>query len=195
MVGVGGWKKAASLEILMNYRVTHTETVFQGKVFAVRIDQVEKPSGEMMRVDFVEHHGAVVLIPVDNEGKIWFVQQYRHPAGKLLLELPAGTLNPEEEPEACAVRECREEIGMSPGQLIPLGGTFLAPGYSTEYLHFYLAKDLQRAPLTPDHDEDLNIERLTWNEATDRIVQGELEDAKSLAGLFLARDLLNAPIE
>lgn len=76
---------------------------------------------------------------------------------------------------------------MSPGQLTPLGGTFLAPGYSTEYLQFYLAKDLRRAPLTPDHDEDLNIVRLTWDEATDRITRGELEDAKSLAGLFLAR--------
>jgi ADP-ribose pyrophosphatase len=80
---------------------------------------------------------------------------------------------------------------MSPGQLIPLGGTFLAPGYSTEYLNFYLAKDLRRAPLTPDHNEDLNLVRLTWDEATDRIARGELEDAKSLAGLFLVRDLLN----
>lgn len=175
----------------MNYRVTHTEKVFQGKVFAVRIDQVEKPSGETMRVDVVEHHGAVVLIPVDDEGRIWFVQQYRHPTGKWSLELPAGTLDPGEEPQACAVRECREETGMSPDQLIPLGGAFLAPGYSTEYLNFYLAKGLQRAPLTPDHNEDLKIERLTWDEATDRIARGELEDAKSLAGLFLVRDLLN----
>jgi ADP-ribose pyrophosphatase len=177
----------------MNYRVTQTEKIYQGKVFAVRIDQVEKPSGETMSVDIVEHHGAVVLIPVDDEGRIWFVQQYRHPIGKWLLELPAGRLDPGEEPEACAVRECREEIGMSPGQLIPLGGTFLAPGYSTEYLNFYFAKDLQSAPLTPDHNEDLNIERLTWDEATDRIARGELEDAKSLAGLFLARDQLEDP--
>ncbi|NIM99645.1 MAG: NUDIX domain-containing protein, partial [candidate division Zixibacteria bacterium] len=167
------------------------ERIFKGKVFAVRIDQVEKSSGEMMRIDIVEHDGAVVLIPVDDEGRIWFVQQYRHPTGKWLLELPAGTLGPEEEPKACAVRECREEIGMSPGQLIPLGGTFLAPGYSTEYLHFYLAKNLHPAPLTPDHDENLKIERLTWDEASDRVIRGELEDTKSLAGLFMARNLLN----
>ncbi|UCF61043.1 MAG: NUDIX hydrolase [Anaerolineaceae bacterium] len=177
----------------MKYRVNRTEQVFQGKIFAVRIDQVDKPTGETMRVDVVEHHDAVVLIPVDDEGRIWFVQQYRHPTGKRLLELPAGTLDPGEEPEVGAVRECREEIGMSPGQLTPLGGAFLAPGYSTEYLHFYLAKDLSEAPLTPDHDEDLNIERLTWDEATARIPQGELEDAKSLAGLFLARKLLSDP--
>jgi ADP-ribose pyrophosphatase len=175
----------------MNYRVMHTERIFQGKVFTVRIDQVEKPSGETIRVDVVEHHGAVVLIPVDDVGRIWFVQQYRHPTGKWLLELPAGTLEPEEEPDACAVRECQEEIGMFPGQLIPLGGAFLAPGYSTEYLYFYLAKDLRKAPLTPDHDEDLKIKRLTWDEAANRIAQGELEDAKSLAALFLVRDQLN----
>ena len=174
----------------MPYHVLSSETVFQGKVFAVRIDQIEKPSGQTMRVDVVEHQGAVVLVPIDEEGKIWFVQQYRHPTGKWLLELPAGTLDSEEDPETCAVRECREEIGMSPGQLIPLGGTFLAPGYSTEYLHFFLAKDLQTAPLLPDHDEDLSIKRLTWDEAMDRIARGELEDAKSLAGLFLAQDLL-----
>jgi ADP-ribose pyrophosphatase len=174
----------------MSYRVKHTEQVFQGKVFAVRIDQVDKPTGETMRVDVVEHHDAVVLIPVDDEGRIWFIQQYRHPIGKRLLELPAGTLDPGEEPEVCAVRECREEIGMFPGQLTPLGGAFLAPGYSTEYLHFYLAKDLSEAPLTPDRDEDISIECLTWDEATTRIARGEFEDAKSLAGLFLARKML-----
>ena len=179
------------MESLMTYLVTHSEQMFRGKVFSVRIDQVEKPSGETMRVDVVEHQGAVVLVPVDDEGRIWFVQQYRHPTGKWLLELPAGTLDPEEEPEACAVRECREEIGMSPDQLTLLGGAFLAPGYSTEYLHFYLVRRLRQAPLPPDHDEDLNIVRLTWDEATDRVVRGELEDAKSLAGMFLARNLLN----
>lgn len=175
----------------MKYRVKHTEQVFQGKVFAVRIDQVDKPTGGTMRVDIVEHHDSVVLIPVDDEGRIMFVRQYRHPTGKWLLELPAGMLDTGEEPEVCAVRECREEIGMSPDQLTSLGGAFLAPGYSTEYLHFYLAKDLRQAPLAPDYDEDLRIERLTWDEATARIAQGEIEDAKTFAGLFLTRQLLN----
>ena len=174
----------------MAYRVIQSETIFQGKVFGVRIDQVESPTGQTMRVDIVEHDGAVVLIPVDDDQRIWFVRQYRHPTGNKLLELPAGTLDPGEDPEKCAIRECREEIGMSPSYLVPLGGAFMAPGYSTEYLHFFLAGDLTPAPLTPDADEDLYVERLTWNEIMELIAGGELQDTKTLAGLFLAQDHL-----
>ena len=79
---------------------------------------------------------------------------------------------------------------MSPSYLLPLGGAFIAPGYSTEYLHFFLARDLTPAPLTPDADEDLDVERLGWNEIMELIAEGELQDTKSLAGLFLARDHL-----
>ena len=174
----------------MAYRVLQSETIFQGKVFRVRIDQVESPTGQTMRVDVVEHDGAVVLIPVDGDQHIWFVRQYRHPTGKTLLELPAGTLDPGEDPETCAVREFRDEIGMSPSYLVPLGGAFMAPGYSTEYLHFFLAGNLTPAPLTPDVDEDLYVERLAWEEIMELIAGGELQDTKSLAGLFLARDHL-----
>ena len=174
----------------MDYRVLQSESIFQGKVFGVRIDQVESPTGQTTRIDVVEHNGAVVMIPVDDDQRIWFVRQYRHPTGKVLLELPAGTLDPGEDPETCAVRECREEIGMSPSYLLPLGGAFIAPGYSTEYLHFFLARDLTPAPLTPDADEDLDVERLGWNEIMELIAEGELQDTKSLAGLFLARDHL-----
>ena len=174
----------------MAYRVLQSENIFQGKVFGVRIDQVESPIGQTMRVDVVEHEGAVVMIPVDEDQRIWFVRQYRHPTGNTLLELPAGTLEPGEDPKTCAVRECREEIGMSPSYLVPLGGAFMAPGYSTEYLHFFLAGDLTPAPLTPDTDEDLHVERFGWNEIMELIARGELQDTKSLAGLFLARDRL-----
>jgi ADP-ribose pyrophosphatase len=103
----------------------------------------------------------------------------------VLLELPAGTLDPGEDPEACAVRECREETGMSPGRITRLGGFFVAPGYSTEFIHLYLAEDLKPAPLTPDEDEDLSVERLTLDRAHDLARSGELRDAKSLAGLAL----------
>ncbi len=178
----------------MAYRVLQSETIFQGKVFGVRIDQVESPTGQTMRVDVVEHGGAVVMIPVDDNQRIWLVRQYRHPTGKTLLELPAGTLDPGEDPKTCAVRECREEIGMSPSYLVPLGGAFMAPGYSTEFLHFFLVGDLTPAPLTPDADEDIYVERLTWDEIMELIARGELQDTKSLAGLFLARDHLRKAI-
>jgi ADP-ribose pyrophosphatase len=178
------------MESHMEYILQGSEIVFDGKVFRVRIDNVQAPSGHTMRVDLVEHGGAVALIPIDSDGKIVFVRQYRHPASEILLELPAGTLEPDEDPQTCAVRESREEIGMSPGKLTYLGGTYLAPGYSTEFIQYYLAQDLTYDPLTPDTDEDLRIEHFTWQEIQGMMAQQEFRDAKTLVGLYLARRYL-----
>lgn len=169
----------------MEYSIINSEVIFEGKVFNVRIDEVRKPSGETMRVDIVEHGGAVILIPMDDAGRILMVRQYRHPAGKQLLELPAGTLDHDESPEQCAVRECREEVGLAPGRLAHLGGFFLAPGYSTEYSELFLATELSPAPLPQDYDEDLIIERLTVDEVLGRIAKNEISDAKTIAGLLM----------
>ena len=167
-----------------------SERVFQGRAFVVRVDQLRRPDGAISQIDLVEHVGAVALLPLGQDGLIWFVRQYRHPAGKRLLELPAGTLEPGEPPEECARRECREEIGMAPGRLERLGGFYLAPGYSTEYLHVFLAADLQPSPLPGDEDEQLEIERLGLEQALQRMRRGEIEDAKSLAALLLGLPLL-----
>jgi ADP-ribose pyrophosphatase len=166
--------------------VIRSERVFQGRAFDVRVDQVRRPNGVVSQLDLVEHIGAVALVPRDDRGRLWFVRQYRHPSGKRLLELPAGTLEPGEPPEECAYRECREEIGMAPGRLERLGGFYLAPGYSTEYLHVFLASQLEPAPLPGDEDEQLEIEQLQLDQALQRIQRGEIEDAKTLAGLLLA---------
>lgn len=163
-----------------------SERVFHGKAFDVRVDQLRLPDGRSTRIEVVEHGGAVTLLPRDAEGRLWFVRQYRHPAGKRLLELPAGTLEPGEPPEQCARRECREEIGMEPGDLRRLGGFYLAPGYSTEYLHVFLATQLHPSPLPGDEDEHLQIEALTLEQALQHMRSGALEDAKSLAALLLA---------
>ncbi len=174
----------------MEYILQRSEIIFEGKVFRVRIDSVQAPTGHTMRVDLVEHGGAVALIPIDSDGKIVLVRQYRHPASEILLELPAGTLEHDEDPRTCAVRESREEIGMSPGKLTNLGGTYLAPGYSTEFIQYFLAQDLTYDPLTPDSDEDLCIERFTWQEIQGMIARQEFRDAKTLVGLCLARQQL-----
>ena len=170
----------------MKYVTKNSETVFHGKVFNVRIDEVLKSSGQTMRVDVLEHGGAVIILPVDAENRIWFVDQYRHPAARRLLELPAGTLDPGEEPEVCAVRECREEIGMSPGQLTHLGGFFLAPGYSTEFVQLYLAQELSPAPLDQDEDEDIRVQKFTFEEVKKHLGNGTFYDSKTVAGLFIA---------
>lgn len=174
----------------MEYSILKSERIFEGKVFNVRIDEVQKSTGESMRVDIVEHGGAVVLVPIDEDGRILLVKQYRHPTGKYLLELPAGTLDESESPEECAVRECREEVGMAPGRIEHLGGFYLAPGYSTEYLELYLATELSAAPLPHDLDEDLVVERFSIDDVIEKISTGELEDAKTVAGIMLLKQFL-----
>lgn len=170
----------------MAYRLVATETVFEGKVFQVRIDQLEHPTGRTSRFDVVVHGGAVAIVPLDAQGRIVFIRQYRHPAGERLLEIPAGTLEKGEDHEACAVRECREEIGLSPGRLTHLGSSFLAPGYSTELIHFYLAQDLTPAPLPGDADEDLLPETLPLDEVLSLLLVNKLKDAKTVVGLTFA---------
>jgi ADP-ribose pyrophosphatase len=138
----------------------------------------------------VEHVGSVVILPVDANSHLLFVRQYRHAAGLDLLELPAGTLDEGEAPEACALRELREETGMTAGRLKPLGGFYLAPGYSTEYMYAYLANDLCYDPLEPDADEFLSVERVPLAEVLKMCERGEIPDAKSLAAFLLVRDHL-----
>jgi ADP-ribose pyrophosphatase len=170
----------------MPFETISSDVVFQGKAFNVHRDQVRLPDGQVVRMDIVEHVGAVTILPVDDEGRIWFVRQYRHATGKALLELPAGMLEPDELPEACARREIREETGMAAGQIEKLGEFYLAPGYSTEYMHVYLAQQLHPSPLPGDQDEFLSVEQIPLEQVFELVKRGELQDAKSLAALLLA---------
>lgn len=173
----------------MNMKTLQSSPIYKGKVFTVRQDQVQLPSGKIARLDIVQHHGAVVILPFE-DNLIWFVRQYRHAAGEVLLELPAGTLEPSEDGETCAYREIREEIGMAAGQLKRIGEFFLAPGYSTEYLQIFIARDLTPAPLPQDEDEQITVEKIPVEEAYQMAFRGELRDAKTLAALLLAQPLL-----
>lgn len=176
----------------MVFERLQSEIIYPGRAFTIRRDRVRLPDGRTTNLDIVEHIGSVVILPVDEEDRLLFVRQYRHAAGLDLLELPAGTLNGDEAPEACARREVREETGMAAGQLEPLGGFYLAPGYSTEYMHVFLATDLYPAPLAADADEFLSVEKVPLAEALKLPARGLLPDAKSLAALFLARERLKA---
>lgn len=171
--------------------ILSSETVYIGKAFSVRRDRVRLPAGPVSDLDIVVHAGAVTLVPIDDDGRVWLVRQYRHATGGELLEFPAGTLEEGEPPEACAARECREEIGMAPARLTLLGECFLAPGYSTEYMYFYLAAGLTPAPLAADSDEAITVERVEVERLPALVATGRLRDAKSLAALYLARDRLS----
>ncbi len=170
----------------MIFELLASEIVYQGRAFTIRRDTLRMPDGRQARLDIVAHVGSVVILPVDADGNLLFVRQYRHAAGLDLLELPAGTLEVGEAPAACALREIREETGMAAGKMDHLGGFFLAPGYSTEYMDVYLAMDLRADPLEADADEFLSVERIPLAEALERCQKGEIPDAKSLAAVALA---------
>jgi ADP-ribose pyrophosphatase len=171
-------------------KLLDSQTLFEGKLLRIRVDRLEHPGGHIQPLELVEHPGAIALVPIDADGAVWLVRQYRHPAREYLLEIPAGTLDPDEEPAACARRECQEEIGMAPGELVHLATGFMAPGYSTEQLHFFLARSLVPSALAPDEDEQLEIHTLPLAESWQAVADGRICDVKTIAGLALANEYL-----
>ena len=176
----------------MKFETIRSESIYDGRIFSVRKDQVRLPNGAETFLDIIEHGGAVTILPIDSDGHVWFVRQYRHAAGIEMLELPAGGLEAGESPESCAQRETREEIGMKAGKLQKIGAFFLAPGYSTELLHIFLATELSPAPLERDVDEFLRVERIALTHVFEMIQAGEFVDAKTLAVLQLAATHLDS---
>jgi ADP-ribose pyrophosphatase len=165
---------------------TASEMVYEGRVVSLRVDTYAKEGGQSYKREVVLHRGAVVIVPVDSDGNVHLVRQYREAVGRTLLEFPAGTIDPGEEAdiEGCAARELQEEIGQRAGKLERLGGFYSAPGFCTEYLHVFLATDLSPATLPGDEDEEIEVERLPLAEVRRRALAGEFEDAKTFAALF-----------
>jgi len=174
----------------MPFELIKSETLLQGRAFKIRRDYLKTPNGGETRLEIIEHGGSVVLIPIDDDGNLLFVRQYRHAAGEDLLELPAGTRDGDEPFEACAAREIREETGMEAGKLQKIGEFYLAPGYSSEFMVVYLATELKENPLDADDDEFLQVEKIPLKKAIEMAERGEVPDAKSLASFLLARSYL-----
>jgi ADP-ribose pyrophosphatase len=163
--------------------------VYSGRVVAVDVDRVRLPDGSVGVREVVRHAGAVVVLPLLDDGRIVLVRQFRYPVGETVLELPAGTLEEGEEPRQCGARELEEETGFSTDSIHELGDFFSTPGFSDELLHSVVATDLLpvRGGARPDRDEHIEQTILTVEEVLERARRGDLRDAKSLATLFLAR--------
>lgn len=172
--------------------VIATREVFAGNLLHVRVDRVRLPDGTESQREVVDHRGSVTIIAVDS-GKVLMVRQYRLPALSALLEAPAGTLEPDEPPEACAVRELEEEAGFVAASWQPLFSAFLAPGYSTELTHVFLAQDLRATHAHADADERVELETVPLDGIQERILSGEIRDSKSIAALLMARAYLARP--
>jgi len=168
-----------------------SKKVFSGRVFDVTVDTVREADRTYTR-EVVHHPGSAVILPAFDDDTIGFVRQYRHPAVKYLLELPAGTLNDRERPEVGAARELEEELGMIAGRLEKLAEFFVSPGFCEEKMWIYLATDLVPTAQKLEDDELIEIVRLPIERALQMISDGEIEDAKTIIGLLLAAPRLGA---
>ena len=160
--------------------------VYEGRVVNLRVDRVKLPDGRSAVREVVEHAAVVAIVALDSRGNVLLVRQYRLPVKQALLEIPAGGVDSGESAEEAAQRELQEETGQRAGRLERLGSFFASPGYCDEYMHLYLATELEPAALAADADESIEVVRLPLDEALQLIERGEICDAKTIVGLWAA---------
>ncbi len=169
-----------------------SEYIYKGRVVTLRIDTIRKADGKEMRREVVEHHGAVAIVPRLDSETILMIRQYRQAVGEVLLEIPAGTIEPGEDIDVCAARELEEEIGYVPGKLKLMFSQYLAPGYSSEVLHAYFAEDLTKTQTHFDEDEEIELVPVRIASIESMILNGEIRDAKSIAALLVAMSIIRS---
>ena len=168
-----------------------SKRIYEGHIINVRVDTVRLPSGREATREIVEHSHAVCIVPIDNDGKVVLVRQYRKPAEEALLEVPAGGVEDGEVSEEAVLRELQEEIGYTADHIEHLSSFWVAPGWATEYMHAYLATGLRESRLEADEDENIEVVRLPFDEAVAMFKTGGINDGKTIAALLLAQALLN----
>ena len=166
-------------------QIIHSEEIFRGRVFDVTVDTILERDTTYKR-EVVHHPGSAVIVPAFPDGTVALVRQYRHPAVRYLLEIPAGTLNRGERPEEGAARELEEELGFVAGKLEKLTEFFVSPGFCEEKMWLYLATEMTQTEQRLEDDELLDVVRLPLSQALEMITAGEIEDAKTIIGLMLA---------
>ena len=169
----------------MSVKVHKTTTLYTGKIFDVVLERVTLPNGAVKDREIVRHPGAAAMVPLLDDGRVVLIKQYRHAVGEFVWEIPAGTLEPEEAPMACARRELVEEIGYEAANLEKLTEILPAPGYTDEHIHIFLATGLQAVDQRLEDDEVLELQPTVLETALAMVAKGEIRDAKTIAGLFL----------
>ena len=170
----------------MSLKVNNRTIVYHGKIFEVIRENITLENGTTTDVEFIEHPGAAAIIPFLDDNRIVLLKQYRHALKKYIWEIPAGTLDPQEEIISCAKRELIEETGYSASGWQKLGEITPVPGYSDERIHIYLATELQPAEQNLDADEVIQVQEVEFTKTLEMIGNGKIQDAKSIAGLFMA---------
>ncbi|PKB64167.1 MAG: hypothetical protein BZY80_03555 [SAR202 cluster bacterium Io17-Chloro-G2] len=165
---------------------------FRGRIIDVRVDKVRLPDGRITTREIAEHGASVCIVPVDPQGDILLVRQYRKPIEDQLLEVPAGGIEPGETPLEAAVRELQEEVGFTSKEIQPLSSFWISPGWCTEFMYSYLATELEPARLPADYDENIAVVPVRLDEVDGLIRSGEINDLKSIASLLLAMRMVGA---
>jgi ADP-ribose pyrophosphatase len=168
----------------MPEKIITSEYLYRGSIVKLRLDQVRLPNKHVVVREIVEHRGAVAIIALDEQPRVLMVRQYRAGAARETLEIPAGTLEEGEDPSLCAARELKEETGYSALQWEPLGYFFSSPGFSTEKMFLFLARQLSDGTASPEEDESITIEWLPLAQAVNAIERGKIVDAKSIVGIL-----------
>lgn len=166
------------------------ETVFRGRIVNIRHDRVLLANGREANREVVKHPGGVTVLPLTAEGDVVMVRQYRYPFEEVLLEVPAGKLDPGEKPLDCARRELHEETGYSADRLTYLGAIYPSPGFCDEVLYLYLAQELHQGKACPDEDEILAVDRVPLSRLVDLIMEDRVRDAKTVAAVLKAKCFL-----
>jgi ADP-ribose diphosphatase len=174
-------------------KILSSQKVFDGRVFNVTVDTVSEGELTYQR-EVVHHNGSAVIVPIFDDGTVALVKQYRHPAVRYLLEVPAGTLAKGEQPEIGAARELKEELGLVAARLEKLSEFFVSPGFCEEKMWVYLATELSEGEQALEDDEILEVVRLPIADALEMITSGEIEDAKTIIGLMLAAPRVGSPM-
>jgi ADP-ribose pyrophosphatase len=175
----------------MNFSIKKSEIFFTGKVFDLQVDEIKYESGNSGIREVAVHPGGAVVVPLNKNNKIVLVKQFRYPFKKYLLELPAGKLDKNEDPQLCAVRELEEETGYKAGEIKKLGQIFTTPGFCTEILHIFLAKNLSEGDHNREEGEhDMEVFEFSLHEIEEKILNGEICDAKTICGIFMAKKYL-----
>lgn len=172
----------------MNFeeKTVSRKQIYQGNIIKVEYVTVTLPDGREATRDIVLHPGASAIVPLSDNGEIYMVRQYRKPIDKISLEIPAGKLDKGEDPRACAERELREETGLTSGNIKHMLSIHSTPGFSNEVLHVYLATELKEGELCADDDEFITSEKIPVSELIDKIISGEITDAKTIIGVLMA---------
>jgi ADP-ribose pyrophosphatase len=165
-------------------KLLRRQYVFEGKLLKIRVDTVLAPDGRRGTREIVERSDCVAVVPVDTEGNILLVNQFRTPLWKNLLEIPAGGIDKGENTEAAVIREMQEETGFKPAKVVRLCGFYLSPGYATEYCHLYLAADLTPSRLHAEDTAGIEVVKLPAADISGAITSGRIQDGKSIAGLL-----------